>query len=293
MTGDDGVTENAADATASAPQSDRLEELRRLAYSRPTNPDEEARAAEARRVLAEAAAVTGDATATEGATTSGAAAPDTPVPGAAVPPGAAHADPAHPAPADPADPGTADRGTDDPDTPPPAPAASLSRRMLLLVAAVVVALGLIAGAIGGGIVQAQYSAPIVYVPSGAGDLVLAPGDAEGIVGRGDPQAAYLWFETAQAPSDVADFVIDERIDSASTRLVYANATFGRVWVAKAVDLSLCLVVRDPSELVGMTCAEPGEFRARGLAVSLSGVESATNVRVRWDGVQVLVAIGHD
>lgn len=282
MTGDDGVTENTADATASAPQSGQLEELRRLAYSRPTNPGEEARAAEARRVLAETAAMAPDMTRdatrdTISADTAAVATPPAATPDTTMPPAPTQADPP----------------SDEPDTPPPAPAASVSRRTLLIIAAAVVALGLVAGAIGGVVVQAQYSAPIVYVPSGAGDLVLAPGDAEGIVGRGDPQAAYRWFETAQAPSDVTDFVVDERIDSASTRLVYANPTFGRVWVAKAVDLSLCILVRDPSELVGTTCAEPGEFRARGLAVSLSGVESATNLRVRWDGVQVLVALGHD
>jgi len=287
VTGDDGVTENTADATASAPQSGQLEELRRLAYSRPTSPGEEARAAEARRVLAETAAMASDMA--RDATRGTIPADTAPV---ATPPDtkpAATSDTTSP----PATPTQPDPPSDEPDTPPPAPVASVSRRTLLIIAAAVVALGLVAGAIGGVVVQAQYSAPIVYVPSGAGDLVLAPGDAEGIVGRGDPQAAYLWFETAQAPSDVTDFAVDERIDSTSTRLVYANPTFGRVWVAKAVDLSLCILVRDPSELVGMTCAEPGEFRARGLAVSLSGVESATNVRVRWDGVQVLVALGHD
>ena len=164
------------------------------------------------------------------------------------------------------------------------------RRSTALVATAALALGLAAGTVGGQLARAP-SAPAADVPATIEPIELAPGEASLLTGRGDPRAAYRWFEKPRAPFDVAAFTVDPRIDRVSMRLVYANRTFGRVWVAQSIDLELCLVVRDAAERGELECADPLAFRDHGLSVTVSSEDSDSTLFVRWDGEDVLVAIG--
>ena len=164
------------------------------------------------------------------------------------------------------------------------------RRSTALVATAALALGLVAGTVGGLLARAP-AAPARDAPLSSEPVELAPGEASQLTGRGDPRAAYRWFEEPRAPFDVAAFLVDPRIDRVSMRLVYANRTFGRVWVAQSIDLELCLVVRDAAERGELECADPLAFRDHGLTVTVDGEDSDQTLFVRWDGEDVLVAIG--
>jgi hypothetical protein len=170
------------------------------------------------------------------------------------------------------------------------------RRSSAPIAAVALALGLAVGTVGGLLARAPATPAADEAAAGnsTGEPVeLAPGEASQLDGRGDPGAAYRWFEKPRAPFDVAAFTVDPRIDRVSMRLVYANRTFGRVWVAQSIDLELCLVVRDAVERGRIACADPLAFRDHGLRVSVTSEDSDSTLFVRWDGVQVLVAIGSE
>jgi len=173
-----------------------------------------------------------------------------------------------------------------------ASARQRGRRVTALVAVAALALGLAAGTVGGLLARAP-SAPAKGAASTTEPIVLTPGETSQLAGRGDPRAAYRWFEQPRAPFDVAAFTVDPRIDRLSMRLVYANRTFGRVWVAQSIDLELCLVVRDAAERGELDCADPLAFREHGLTVSVSSADADSRLYVRWDGVEVVVAIGRE
>lgn len=168
----------------------------------------------------------------------------------------------------------------------------IGRRPLALIA---IAAMLVGAAAGAGVVTATRdgATPPAPATSTPGALVLNPGEAASISGPGDVGAAELWFQSGQSASDVPPFHIDDRLVAASSHLVFHSDHLGSVWVARATDSSLCAIISDATNAVGMSCTAPVDFARSALTVGISGQGTDGATSVRWDGRQVLVVIDHE
>jgi len=259
----------------------RLTGLRRAAYSRATTPAERENAVEAQRELAELE---------QGARTDEAA-PDP-----------------DPDPASPAEPDASQHTVETPET-----EAAPSPRRRILVIAIALAIGLGVG-FGGGVLSAVASQSAAEREAVAGDptseaaqqalsdqLVanlraseipyVAAGKTAQIYGPGDSEAAERWFAEPQRPEDIPETLPIDVADPSTLRLVYDNAEWGRVWVVKGTDGSLCLYTLDASATGGgLACTDRASFDANGLGWQITKAGGSSSITLRWDGWDLLVAM---
>ena len=121
-----------------------------------------------------------------------------------------------------------------------------------------------------------------------GDLSENGTDGTSVSSGGDLAAAALWFADEQTDEDLdgVGSLLPE-FDRGSVRLVHASPV-ARAWVAKRVDGQLCLEVTvSETDYTSGSCALPPEFTETGLTVSTD------TVTVRWNGGQVKVLIAKD
>jgi len=102
---------------------------------------------------------------------------------------------------------------------------------------------------------------------------------------GDLEAAERWFAEPQTDEDLVDVgSLLPEFDRTSVRLVHASS-IARAWVAKRVDGQLCLEVTERlTDYTSGSCALPPDFSERGLTVSSDAIT------VRWNGSQVNVLL---
>jgi len=102
---------------------------------------------------------------------------------------------------------------------------------------------------------------------------------------GDLEAAERWFSEPQTDEDLVDVgSLLPEFDRTSVRLVHASS-IARAWVAKRVDGQLCLEVTERlTDYTSGSCALPPDFSERGLTVSSDAIT------VRWNGSQVNVLL---
>ena len=255
----------------------RLTELRRAAYSRATTPAERESAAEAQRELAELE---------QGART----------------------DETDPDPASPAEPDASQHTVETPET-----EAAPSPRRRILVIAIALAIGLGVG-FGGGVLSAVASQSAAEREAAAGDSTseaaqqalsdqlvanlraseipyVAAGKTAQIYGPGDSEAAERWFAEPQRPEDIPETLPIDVADPSTLRLVYDNAEWGRVWVVKGTDGSLCLYTLDASAIGGgLACTDRASFDANGLGWQITKAGGSSSITLRWDGWDLLVAM---
>ena len=102
---------------------------------------------------------------------------------------------------------------------------------------------------------------------------------------GDLEAAERWFAEPQTDEDLVDVgSLLPEFDRTSVRLVHASS-IARAWVAKRVDGQLCLEVTERlTDYTSGSCALQPDFSERGLTVSSDAIT------VRWNGSQVNVLL---
>ena len=253
-----------------------LNELRRDAYARPTTPAGHERAAEAQRQLAGLAAPVDEPTHS----------PDDPALEAAQPDAPGKADEAEP------------------------PAHRTRRRSLVIAAAVALAVGLGAG-FGGGVISTEarqaaearalvgaespeaaqlMSDQLVANMKASGIPYVGAGTAQLVAGTGDSRAALRWLEREQTPADLPAEPVPDAVPS-SLHLVYESATWGRVWIARGVDDTLCLYWSDGAEGGSLNCTSVDGFDAGGLSTTIVSSDTAGVLTLRWDGHDVLAISG--
>ncbi|WP_374946769.1 hypothetical protein [Agreia sp.] len=104
------------------------------------------------------------------------------------------------------------------------------------------------------------------------------------VTTGSAASAERWFDAVQTDTDRLYELLPAFIDSSTTRLVPTDEPGWRVWVAKDVDASLCLIVHEASTPEAVAaCATPDDFTASGVLVSSVG---STSISAFWDGFDV-------
>lgn len=252
-----------ADDTAHDADDGRLDELRRLAFSRTFSPEEAERAAEAQRMLA-----------AEESRASVEPGPPAPVFTEAPDPN----DPNAPYPLD----------IVEPSGPP------VSRLTITLVAAAALVVGVIGGVVGSGIAgQGGVAEPAATAPSAGDGTVIVPGEGSLISGPGDPGAAQLWFQSPQTPADIPDVALAPSVETGTLRLAYSSERYGDAFVARATGTGdLCLMLVDPSGMTTLSCARPEDFGDAGVSIEVLDAASSRGLTLRWDGRQVLVAVDY-
>jgi len=123
----------------------------------------------------------------------------------------------------------------------------------------------------------------------SGNTTSSDGTIAGMTSKGgDVEAAAAWFAEPQTEEDLVDVgSLLPEFDRDSVRLVHAS-TIARAWVAKRVDGQLCLEVTvRKTDYTSGSCALPPDFSDRGLTVS------SDPITVRWNGSQVNVLLAQD
>jgi hypothetical protein len=94
------------------------------------------------------------------------------------------------------------------------------------------------------------------------------------VTTGSSASAERWFDVPQSEADVVDASLPPHIDPSTTRLVSTDMPGWKVWVAKDDDAGLCLVVHESGTTEAVSeCATPEDFTASGVLVSSVGSTS--------------------
>ena len=123
---------------------------------------------------------------------------------------------------------------------------------------------------------------IDYFLGDAPEVTSTDGTLAGMTATGgDLQAAERWFAEPQTDADLEGVgSLLPEFDRDSVRLVHAS-DIARAWVAKRVDGQLCLevTVRETDYTSG-SCALPPDFTERGLTVS------SDPITARWNGDQI-------
>jgi len=255
-----------------------LDELRRDAYARPTTPAEHECAAEAQRLLA--AEESRERAAPESAGDD----PATPL------------DPAEQLDTD--EPGEADEAG------PPAPPKR--RRSLVIAAAVALVVGLGTG-FGGGVVgtEARHAAEardraaaespeagqllsdqLIANMKASGVPYVGAGTAQQISGTGDSGAALRWLEREQTLADLPAETVPGA-DPDSLHLVYESATWGRIWIARGLNETLCFYWSDGPGVGSLGCTDVEGFDVGGLSTTVVATDTSGVLTLRWDGHDVL------
>jgi hypothetical protein len=104
-------------------------------------------------------------------------------------------------------------------------------------------------------------------------------------GRGDFAAAETWFERAQTEEDLVGVgELRPEFDRDSVRLVHSSES-ARVWIARQLDGKLCLETTETrTQNTNGTCISAALFSEQGITVSSNVLDAA------WNGVQVRVVL---
>ncbi|GAB3607365.1 hypothetical protein GCM10027413_27740 [Conyzicola nivalis] len=233
------------DAASDAARSNELDRLRRVAFGRTTNADEERAAASA---LAELARLE------------------------------AEPEVAEPPVAEPVEAPPAETVTDA-----SASSASGEPRRWLVPAAVGLLVGAIIAGAGVWALRPGEAEPATSATRETGVNYFL-GDPPGETSiEGDVQAAERWFSEPQSEEDLEGVgSLLPEFDRSSVRLVHASS-LAKVWVAKRVDGQLCLETTvTETDLTTGSCALPPDFADRGLTVSsevLTAVWNGSQLKV--------------